>query len=66
MSIEGCHSSATRTGGRRSGTSNRGGKMLERADQDNNKTYHDVISTGLGSLQYLGAEVFGKWDKQLV
>ena len=54
----------TRAGGPRPGTSNRGGKILENAERDNNVTYRDVITTGLGSLQCLGCEVFGRWGNQ--
>ena len=50
----------------RGGTSNRGGGLLERAEHDNDNTYADVTSSGLGSLQCLGAEVYGKWGAQSV
>jgi len=56
----------TATGIARPGTSNRGGRLLEYAEEDNNDTYHDVISTGLGELLCLGSEVFGRWGKQCV
>ena len=50
----------------RAGTSNRGGRLLELAERENNATYADVITTGLGSLQCLGVEVFGRWGRQCV
>ena len=51
----------TGTGRPRGGTSNRGGALLERAESENNTTYAEVVTSGLGSLQYLGAEVYGRW-----
>ena len=48
----------------RPGTSNRPGKLLEDAENDNNDTHHEVVTTGLGSLQCLGSEVFGRWGPQ--
>ena len=56
----------TRHGAARPGTSNRGGMPLEHAEEDNNDTYREVISSGLGSLQCLGCEVFGRWGAQCV
>ena len=53
-------------GAPREGTSNRGGKLLERAENDNNRIYADVISSGLGSLQCLGVEVYGRWGRQCI
>eukprot|EP00959_Pyramimonas_sp_CCMP1952_P473746 9502262-Pyramimonas_sp.AAC.1 len=50
----------------RGGTSNRGGRLLERAQQENDSTYAEVISSGLGSLQCLGAEVYGRWGEQSI
>ena len=55
-----------RTGMPRPSTSNRGGGLLERAERENNQTYDDVIATGLGSLQCLGSEVYGRWGAQSV
>eukprot|EP00959_Pyramimonas_sp_CCMP1952_P040259 841695-Pyramimonas_sp.AAC.1 len=48
----------------RSGTSNYGGRLLEHAESSNKDTYHDVVSSGLGSLQCLGAEVHGRFGKE--
>ena len=63
-----CHvtviSPISRRGQPRPGTSNRGGTLLQRAERDNNTTYHEVLESGLGSLQCLGAEVFGRWGVQ--
>ena len=53
-----------RTGAPRPGTSNRSGGLLERAQNDNNNIYADVVSSGLGALQCLGAEVYGRWSDQ--
>eukprot|EP00959_Pyramimonas_sp_CCMP1952_P019106 403777-Pyramimonas_sp.AAC.1 len=39
---------------------------METAEQENNMPYSDVISTGLGSLQCLGSETYGRWGKQAV
>ena len=50
----------TRAGLPRSGTSNRGGSLLETAEDTYNATYREVIESGLGSLQCLGAEVYGR------
>ena len=55
------------TNGRaRPGTSNRGGSLLQQARAENDAIYHEVISSGLGILQCLGAEVFGRWGQQAV
>ena len=56
----------TATGMARPGTSNQGGQLLVHAEADNNDTYHDVISTGLGALLCLGFEVYGRWGRQCV
>ncbi len=56
----------SRTGVARPSTSNRGGALLEAAEGQNNQTYHEVIASGLGSLQCLGAEVYGRWGQQSV
>jgi len=56
----------TRTGLPRPGTSNKGGALLEAAERENNATYHEVLDTGLGSLECLGAEVFGRWGHQCI
>ena len=53
-------------GAPRPGTSNRGGKLLQTAETINNHTYNDVIASGLGSLQCLGCEVYGRWGPQSV
>ena len=56
----------SRNGAPRGGTSNRGGSLLEEAENANNNTYREVLQTGLGSLQCLGFEVYGRWGKQCV
>ena len=56
----------SRNGRPRGGTSNRGGRLLENAETANNATYAEVISSGLGSLQCLGCEVYGRWSAQSV
>ena len=56
----------TRSGFARAGTSNRGGALLETAERTNDATYHEVSYSGLGSLQCLGCEVYGRWSKQCV
>ena len=50
----------------RSGTSNRGGSLLEECERDNDSTYAEVQSSGLGVLYCLGAEVYGRWSKQCI
>ena len=50
----------------RSGTSNRGGSLLEAARSDNDATYRVVEQSGLGALFCLGAEVFGRWGQQCI
>ena len=54
----------THYGRPRPGTSNAGGRLLERAHSENDSTYEAVTRSGLGSLQCLGFEVFGRWGKQ--
>ena len=56
----------SRNGAPRGGTSNQGGRLLEQAERTNNTTYHEVINTGLGSLQCLGCEVYGRWSSQCI
>ena len=56
----------TGTGQARPGTSNVGGRLLVQATAENNNTYHEVVSSGLGALYSLGAEVFGRWSSQAV
>ena len=56
----------TGTGAPRSGTSNTGGRLLEQAQTDNDQVYHEVISSGLGTLLCLGCEVYGRWSQQCV
>ena len=56
----------SRQGHPRGGTSNRGGRLLEDAENDNNDNYRAVLDTGLGALYSLGFEVFGKWSRQCV
>ena len=50
----------------RGGTSNFGGRLLERAEHDNNVTYAPVLSSGLGALFCLGHEVYGRWHTQAI
>ena len=54
----------SRNGIARSGTSNVGGKLLERAERENNSTYAPVVTSGLGALYCLGHEVYGRWHTQ--
>ena len=54
----------TASGQARPGTSNAGGRLLQDATAENDRTYHDVASSGLGILYSLGAEVFGRWSSQ--
>ena len=56
----------SRTGQPRGGTSNRGGTLLEQAERDNNNTYSEVVTSGLGELLCLGSEVYGRWSAQCV
>ena len=53
------------TGGRLN-ASNRGGGLLEQAQDENDATYAIVTDSGLGSLLCLGCEVFGRWSQQCV
>ena len=43
-----------------------GGQLLANAGADNNDTYHEVMSSGLGALLCLGCEVFGRWSWQCI
>ena len=54
----------SRNGTARSGTSNAGGKLLERAERENNSTYAAVTASRLGALYCLGHEVYGRWHTQ--
>ena len=56
----------THHGRPRPGTSNVGGRLLARAQNENDNTYAAVTQSGLGSLYCLGFEVFGRWGKQSV
>ena len=56
-------SPVSRNGQPRAGTSNRGGRLLEIADQDNEATYQPVVESGLGALYCLGCEVYGRWGE---
>ena len=51
-----------RTGCARPGTSNRGGRLLEMAEQDNDDNYRPVLDSGIAALKCLGCEVFGRWS----
>ena len=48
------------------GTSNRGGSSLESCERENNQTYHEVRTSGVGVLYCLGAEVYGRMSRQCV
>ena len=50
----------------RAGTSNRGGRLLQDAERDNNNTYAEVTSSGLGKLLCLGVETFGRWGSDCI
>ena len=50
----------------RSGTSSRGGALLVDATKKNNKTYHEVVSSDLGTLLSLGCEVYGRWSAEVI
>ena len=39
---------------------------METAERENNANYSEVVSTGLGSLQCLGSETYGRWGKQAI
>ena len=56
----------TRTGEARPGTSNRGGRLLEIAEQDNEADYRPVADSGVAALKCLGCEVFGRWSAHCV
>ena len=56
----------SRNGNPRSGTSNSGGKLLERADIDNRRTYAPVLDSGLRTLYCLGCKVYGRWSESCV
>ena len=45
----------------RSGASNFGRRLLEKAERENNITYTPVLVSGLGALFCLGHEVYGRW-----
>ena len=47
----------------RPGTSKIGGRLLERAETENNSTYPEVNRSELGSLQCLGVAIFGRWGR---
>ena len=59
-------SPVSRNGEPRAGTSNRGGRILEIVDEDNNATYRPVIDSGLGELLCLGCEVYGRWGQPCI
>ena len=50
----------------RPGTSNADGTLLREAEDDNNRIYRDVITSGLAALYCLGAEVYGRYSPQVV
>ena len=54
----------SRNGAARPGTSNRGGSLLERAEDKNNVTYTEVVQSSIATLVCLGSEVYGRWGKQ--
>lgn len=56
----------THAGVARPGTSNADGRLLEAATPENNKTYREVVDSGLGALYCLGAEVYGRLSSQAV
>ena len=57
----------SRNGEPRSGTSNRrGGSLLEAVEEENDRTYCEVLSSGLGALRYWGVELYGRWGRQAV
>jgi len=59
-------SPVSRNGQPRPGTSNRGGRLLEIADDDNRATYQPVVDSGLGALFCLGCEVYGRWGQPCI
>ncbi len=56
----------SRSGAARPGTSNRGGSLLELAEDSNNDTYAEVLQSRLASLQCLSCEVYGRWGRQCI
>ena len=56
----------SRNGLPRPGTSNRGGRLLDTAQADNDVTYDTVTTSGLGQVLCLGCEVYGRWSAQCV
>ena len=56
----------SRNGQARGGTSNQGGRLLDDAEIENNETYPEVVSSGVGALFCLGAEVYGRWGTPCV
>ena len=59
-------SPVSRNGRPRAGTSNRGGRLLEVANEDNTATYRPVVQSGLGALYCLGCEVYGRWGEPCI
>lgn len=55
-----------RYGHPRSGTSNRGGNLLDAATSKNDEDNAPVLAFGLGVLCCLGREVFGRTSEQVV
>ncbi len=56
----------SRSGAARPGTSNRGGSLLELAEDSNNDTYAEVLQSRLASLQCLSCDVYGRWGRQCI
>ena len=52
----------TRKGTARGGTSNKGGGLFNRAERENNETYHEVLESGLGALFCLACETYGRFN----
>ena len=50
----------------RPGTSNCGGNLLQHAETENDNTYHEVVSSGLGALRCLGYGRFGAQAAELL
>eukprot|EP00959_Pyramimonas_sp_CCMP1952_P132808 2776499-Pyramimonas_sp.AAC.2 len=51
----------SRNGQPRGSTRHAAGRLLlDRAEVENNTTYHDVLNSGLGSLQCLAVETHGR------
>ena len=40
--------------------------MLEDCERNNDRTYHEVCTSGLGALKCLGAEVYGRMSRQCI